>query len=125
MWLDRTHVNVWRLGEVVLRRHARHGVGLLIRWCLWHEAVPGHVRQAISASEVVRRFEKGATIGAVIRNGSFAAIQMAVCCCCRLVLEVCHQHGGSFKVEHTIAACLYLLQRARVDTDGGLRRSSR
>jgi hypothetical protein len=47
-------------------------------------------------------------------------MKVAVRCCSGFVLEVCHQHGGSFKVEHTITACLYLLQRARIDVDGGL-----
>jgi hypothetical protein len=38
------------------------------------------------------------------------------------MLEICHQHGCSFKVDHTIAACLNLLQRRRVDGDRRLRR---
>ena len=44
-----------------------------------------------------------------------AVMEMAVRCCSGFVLEVCHQHGGSFKVEHTIAACLKLLQRRWID----------
>jgi hypothetical protein len=42
-------------------------------------------------------------------------MEVAIRCCSGFVLEVCHQHGGSFKVEHTIAACLKLLQRRWID----------
>lgn len=90
---------------------------------MWHEAVPGHMRQAVRSRQVVGRFEKRAAIWRVVGDGSFAVVQMAVHCCCRLVLEVCHQHGSSFKVEHTIAACLNLLQRARVYANRRLGRS--
>lgn len=37
--------------------------------------------------------------------------------CGGFVLEICHQQGGSFKIDHTIATCLNLLQRGRVNMD--------
>lgn len=39
------------------------------------------------------------------------------------MLEICHQHGSSFKVDHTVTACLYLLQRRRINGDRALRGS--
>ena len=73
-----------------------------------HE-VPGHVRQASRSGEIVGGVENRTAIGRVLGYGAFVVVDGTVCCCRGFVLEVCHQHGGSLKVEHTIAACLYLL----------------
>jgi hypothetical protein len=50
---------------------------------------------------------------------------LARCGSCGLMLEICHQHGCSFKVDHTIAACLKLFQGGWIDGDVGLGRSGR
>jgi hypothetical protein len=43
--------------------------------------------------------------------------------CRSLVLEICHQHGSSFKIDHTVTACLNMFQRGRIDCDRRLGRS--
>lgn len=100
-------------------------MGLWFGGALRHEGVPGHMRQTVRTRQVVGGLKERAAIWRVVGDGSFAVGEMPVHCCCRLVLEVCHQHGGSFKVEHTIAACLYLLQRSWIDANRRLGRRGR
>jgi hypothetical protein len=50
-------------------------------------------------------------------------MELASGSCRSLVLEICHQHGSSFKIDHTVTACLNMFQRGRINCDRRLGRS--
>ena len=108
-------------GSVRCRITGSHGRGVS-GVCRGDEGIPGHLRQGCVAGEIRHGRFKQRTATRRERTVRFRAIVgLARCGSCGLMLEICHQHGCSFKVDHTITACLDLLQGGRINGNRGLR----